>query len=193
MKTKTIDLYEFDELPEDIKEKVLDNNRWINVDDSYWYDYDGKTGFSAEEIERYGLELERSTDLLTYKKLYFSIDRSWYIQFVDAEFSHDETARKYLGVPGELWDKVDWAINDQPSRDGNTRLEYDPYTIDGEDFTAEEEAILEQAVERFSDKIEEALRGLQKEYEYQTSDEAIIETIKANEYTFRADGKMENA
>ena len=30
----------------------------------------------------------------------------------------------------------------------------------------------------------------QKEYEYLTSEEAIIETIKANEYEFTADGKL---
>ncbi len=31
---------------------------------------------------------------------------------------------------------------------------------------------------------------LQKEYEYQTSEEAIIGTIEANEYEFTQDGKM---
>jgi len=31
---------------------------------------------------------------------------------------------------------------------------------------------------------------LQKEYEYQMSDEAIIETIEANEYEFTENGKL---
>jgi hypothetical protein len=35
-------------------------------------------------------------------------------------------------------------------------------------------------------------RTLEKEYEYLSSDEAIIETIEANEYTFTESGKLEN-
>jgi len=31
---------------------------------------------------------------------------------------------------------------------------------------------------------------LQKEYEYETSEEAIVETIKANEYEFTEDGNL---
>lgn len=192
MKTKTINLYEFDELPENIKAKVLDNERFINVDSSHWYDYDGKTGFSQEEIDKYGLELEHSSDLLNYKNIYFDIDRGWYIQFVDAEFAHDETARRFLGVPKEVWGNTHWEFANK-SYGGNsydsTKLQWEY----GNDFLTDEvEAILNRAVERFADKMEEALRGLQKSYWYETSDEAIIETIKANEYTFRADGKMEN-
>ena len=124
--TKTITLYKYNELPEDIQEKVLEKNRYINVEDGFWYDYDGKTGFSRKEIHKYHLDPQKSSDLLSYKKMYFSLDRDYFIQFVDAEFLDDETARKYLGVPKALWDQVDWRIVDCPSRNGNTRLEYEP-------------------------------------------------------------------
>lgn len=191
MKTKLINLYEFDELPEDIKAKVLEDNRYINVDGDYWYDYDGKTGFSADEIKKYGLELEHSGNLINYKKLYFDIDRAWYIQFVDAEFAHDETARKFLGVPKEIWDNTSWAfenISYGGNSHGTTKLSWD-YE---DELTDDIEQVLNMAVERFSDKMEEALKGLQESYEYCTSDEAVIDTIEANEYTFRSNGKMEN-
>lgn len=37
--------------------------------------------------------------------------------------------------------------------------------------------------------LEEYLSMLRKEYEYQNSDEVIAENVRANEYTFTADGK----
>lgn len=44
--------------------------------------------------------------------------------------------------------------------------------------------------ELLHDLLEDYLVILRHEYEYQTSEEAIIETIKANEYMFTEDGKL---
>ena len=190
---KTITLYAFSELPEDIQSKVLDNNRYINVEGDFWYDYDGKTGFSSEEIRKYRLDPQKSGDLLTYKKMYFSLDREWYIQFIGANFQDEETARKFLGVPKVLWNQVDWTIIESPLRYGNTRLEYEPNNNrDYRDFTKKQMDILNRAVERFSDKMEGALRDLEKNYDYLVSDEAVRETIELNEYTFTENGRIEN-
>lgn len=195
MKTKTIELYEYDELPEDVKEKVLDNLRYINVDDEFWYDYDGKTGFSSAELKRMRVKVEDAPDeLITYKNLYFDIDRSWYIQFTDAQFANDEVARKFLRVPKKLWDATYWTFINKDyggSSHGTTRLEYEPQD-NYKEFTVKQQEILERAIEIFHDKMEEALRHLRSQYEYLCTDEAIIETIKASEYTFTASGKMEN-
>ena len=191
MQTKTYDVYKYDELPEKVQDKVIEKQWDINVDSDFWYDYDGKTGFSSKEIEKYRLGFEHSDDLLTYKKLYFDIDRDWYIQFVDAQFKHDETARKFLGIPKRLWDETCFRVNDQPGRYGNTRLEYEEGYNREKDFTAKQIEILDRAVERFADKIEEALRNLQNGYEYLTSREAIEETIRLNEYDFTLDGDID--
>lgn len=187
MKTKTIKLYEFDELPEDIKEKVLDKERYINVEHFDWWDYDGHTGFSAEEIKKHGLELEHAGDLLTWNKMYFSLDYGEYIQFNNPGFAHDETARRFLGVPKKIWENTHWEFINH--RETTTRLSWEY----GNDFlTDKAEKALNHAVNKFYDKMKEALKDLRSEYEYCISDEAVIETIKINEYTFRADGKMEN-
>jgi hypothetical protein len=195
MKTKTINLYFFDELSDEAKEKVLDNERYINVDGDFWFDYDGKTGFSSKEIKKYHLNPKECDNLLTYKTLYFDLDRNNYIQFVDCRFAHPETAMKFLGVPKNLWnsDRVEWSFENK-NYGGNcsatTKLCYD--NIGEEEFTAKEIEILDNAVSRFDDKMQEALSDLRKNYQYLTSDEAIIETIEANEYTFTEDGVMEN-
>lgn len=196
MKTKTIELYEFEELPADVQEKVLGNERYINVDGDFWYDYDGKTGFNSKELKRMRLEpyTPDADKLITWKNMYFDIDRAWYIRFTDAEFNNDEIARRFLGVPKTLWSQVYWKfINRDYSgkSHGTTRLEYEHQ--DGyKEFTAKQAWILDRAVERFSDKMEEALRGLQNSYDYDISDEAVKDTILANEYTFTITGKMEN-
>lgn len=195
MKTKTIELYEYDELPENIKAKVLDNERYINVDDSYWHDYDSKTGFSAKELNRMKVQVKDApNELITWKNMYFDIDRSWYIQFTDAQFLNDETARKFLRVPKSLWEKAHWTFANQDFGGNNhatTRIEYENQDDENE-FTTKQIHILERAIGIFSDKMQEVLRGLQATYESLTSDEAIIDTIKANEYTFTITGKMEN-
>lgn len=194
MKTVTItkELYNYDELPEDIKEKVINNLYDINVDYNWW-DFDGHTGFTAKEIKRYRLDINHCTDLLKFKEMYFDLDRGSYIQFVDAEFVHDETARKFLGIPKRLWEETNFIINDQPYRETNTRLEYEPgYARDYKDFTPKQEEILDRAVERFADKIHQALSDLRHEWEYRTSRKAIEETIECKEYTFNLDGEIDN-
>lgn len=199
MKTVTIvkELYEYDELPDEVKDKVIEKQWDINVDGDYWHDYDGKTGFTSKELKRMRIDvpdLKGNGELLTYKKVYFSIDRDWYIQFVDAEFTDDEIARKFLRVPKDIWNRTRWTINDQPYRETNTRLEWEYEDLDGYTIDASPRvtAILDRAVEIFSDKIEEALRGLRDSYDALCERDAIEDTIRANEYTFNFDGDIDN-
>ena len=58
-------------------------------------------------------------------------------------------------------------------------------------MTKRQEEILDRAVEIFSDKMEEALRGLRDNYEYLVTDEAIKETIECNECDFTEDGDLD--
>lgn len=184
-KTVTYNLYQYDELSDDAKENAIEWGQYLNVDYDWW-DYDGITGFTAKEIAKHHLK-NPPDDLLKYKEIYFSIGREWYIQFKDARFTDDETARKFLGVPKGLWEQVYWTINDIPYRDSNTRLEYEP-NDNYKEFTPKQIEILDRAVERFADKMQDCLISLRNAYEYLTSKEAIEETIKANEYTFDIDG-----
>lgn len=187
METRTYQVYKWNELSEEAKQKALERYRYFNVEDDFWFDYDGKTGFSKKEIAKYHLELEHSSDLLEYKKLYFDIDRGWYIQFVDCEFAHEETARKFLRVPKALWERVYWTFINY--RENTTRLEYE--SQDEHEFTSKQIQILDRAVEQFASKMHEALHDLQKTWEYQVSDEAIIESFEINDYDFTDDGRID--
>ena len=39
MKTIEINVYKFEELDKQTKEKVIENYRYINVEDTFWYDW----------------------------------------------------------------------------------------------------------------------------------------------------------
>lgn len=197
MKTKTIEVYEFKELPEEVQKKVLENLRYVNVEDGYWHDYDGKTGFNSAELKRMGLSPDdpNADELLTWKNLWFDLDYNYrYVQFDQAQFKNGEVARRFLGVPKQLWNQVYWTFENKHyggASHGTTTLRYEAQ--DGyKEFTAKQTEILDRAVERFSDKMKEVIKGLESSHEDLTKDESIIETIEANEWTFRANGKMEN-
>jgi hypothetical protein len=55
---------------------------------------------------------------------------------------------------------------------------------------AEIEAVIYEKIENLIvDLRKEFLKQLKDEYEYQTSEEAIVETLEANEYLFTKEGK----
>lgn len=59
-----------------------------------------------------------------------------------------------------------------------------------QEYSLIENKIIDQAIEIFSDKVHEAWVCLRDSYEYMTSEEAIIETIKINDYEFTEDGRI---
>ena len=188
MKTVTYNTYKFDELSPEAQEHVIEKLRYINVEDGFWYDYDGKTGFSAKELARMKVAVKDAPDeLLKFKSCYFDTDRSWYIQFTSCHFSDDEIVRKFLRVPRDIWERVYWSFEN--SRDYTTKLVYE-WQGDKE-LTKRQEEILDRATEIFSDKMEEALKGLRDTYEYMVTDEAVKETIECNEYDFTEDGDLD--
>ena len=73
------------------------------------------------------------------------------------------------------------------------RFDY-PDTEEEKKMRDESRRIYRRATEAFEDAMKEikhqVLNILRNEYEYLTSDEAVIDTIKANEYEFTEDGKF---
>ena len=185
-------VYKFKELSETGKQKALDNLRDINVDSEYWYDYEGKTGFSQDEtnaLHANGLPKDYviPTELIDHDNIYFYLGRGSYIQLVNPSFSDDEVARCFCGVSKRIWSMLEHRFYVTSGRNGDTKIEF---TYCGRrEFKAVNEAI-EQAEERINDKIQEVLSDLRKNYDYATGDEAIIETIEANDYEFTEDGEI---
>jgi hypothetical protein len=181
-------LYTFDELSEEAQEKAIDNLRDINVQDTFWSDYDCKMGLSSDELKARRMKEEHifSKD----NACYFDVGRGSYIQLHELEVNNDEDFRKWLRIPKQLWSNCYYTIDREPFRETNTKLLIESDKGFGVDFTEREQEIIDRAIEIFDDKVGEALSDLRKNFEYQHSDEAVKATIEANEYEFTEDGKL---
>lgn len=172
MRTETITktYYTFDELPEDIKEKAIEKLYDINVDHDWW-------DFTYEDAKNIGLKIEE-----------FDIDRGSYVRgkFI---LSACEVAQNIFNNHGEETETYKTACAFME--------EWQPLWADYLD-EASEHYESRQYEDKMQDEEDEFLRSLcedyriilQKEYDYLTSEEAIIETIQANEYEFDEEGNL---
>ena len=163
MKTIEIKVYRFEELDKQTKEKVIENYRYINVEDTFWYDC------IKEEFNSLGLEIkEFDLDRGNYAKIYIDNfeDTSNYIikEFGDSVLIK-QTAKNY--------------INEYEKIQANFK--------EDEDVEREVELLDDQYEKEYSEDI---LSYLRSSYDWEISDEAITETIEANEYDFTTDGKI---
>lgn len=179
---KEYDVFNYDELPEEAKEKALERYADINVDGDYWHDYDEKLGLSAKEMKKYGTKAIFDEG----KGLNFDLDRGMYIQFPNLSVVDEEGFRKLLGLSKPLWKKVKDDYSFENNRERNTSLNLGKYN----DYTQEEQNILRDAEKKFGDKIQEAWKNLRDTYEDATSKEQIEDAFRANEYEFTSDGKI---
>jgi hypothetical protein len=182
---KEYDVFNYDELPEDVKQKALERYADINVDDANWYDYEEKMGLNEKEMKKYG------TDKIfdDGKGLNFDLDRGMYIQFPNLRVVDEEGFRKFLGLSKSLWEKVKDTYIFENIREQNTQLNFNEDSV-GWGITNSEIEKLRIAEEKFSNKVHEAWKDLRDTYEDLTSKEQIEETFRANEYEFTSDGKI---
>lgn len=171
MRTIRTKVYKFSELSKEAQEKAIDSYRANDNNTEFVFAWDA----IYEDAKEIGLKIISLDDHIANKG-----------EFI---YSAQDTAKKILANHGEICDTYKTA----------------------QTFISECEAIQQQAEKEgkdgdedywFSDEIEELeeefLRSLLEDYrimynrdiEYQNSDEAIKETIEANEYEFYANGKM---
>lgn len=204
--TRTYKVWSFQNAPEELKQKILDKNRNINLEhDDFWADYDGIIYDKDTKISDYDV-------FSNYNKKYYDLDRGQYIQFPDLQIKDDKKLAKMLGIPESIRTRIDFKF--QNERERNTELviydlgTYDDITKDTtyEDYlkyysiqspdiekklTKSEFEKIQKAIEKWSDLMQQAWVSLRNNYEYQMSDEAVKETLIANEYKFNEDGKID--
>ena len=163
MKTIKIKVYKFDELDKQTKEKVIENYRYINVDNTFWYDC------IKEEFNSLGLEIQE-----------FNLDRGNYAKiYID---NLEETSKKIIEEFGDsvlIKQTAKNYINEYEKIQANFK--------EDEDIEREVELLDEQYEKEYSEDI---LSYLRSSYDWEISDEAITETIEANDYDFTIDGKI---
>lgn len=161
MKTHTVTTYLFDELSPEAKQKAIDNLLYINVDYDWWeFVYDDAREIHCK-IDGFSINREGDCDLKLTK---------------DAETVADLIMKNH----GEICDTYKLAAQYKIDL---ARLDEKPGEDQGDEHNDLEEEFTKQLSECY-------LSMLRQEYEYLTSEEAIKETIQANEYEFTIDGKL---
>ena len=162
MKTIEIKVYKFKELDKQTKEKVIDNYRYINVEDTFWYDWI-KDDFNRLGLEIQEFDLDRNTATIEIGD--FQIASIKIIEEFGDSVAIKQTAKNYLDEHNKIESNFE----------------------DDEDCFIELEKLDEEYEKEYSEDI---LSYLRAEYEYQTSDEALDEFYMNNDYDFTTEGKI---
>ena len=201
MREMTVQVWKIDDedIPDDVKERAIENIRNNKSDDHWYADDEGMTGVEC---------------LMGFPK-YWNIGYTQggnYIQF-EFEDIKNESVRQWLDIPSSTWNKFDTEIvNDENCNttirfcndNGEDILEIDapadtPF-IETEKTWINEKGenriyywdieIMRKAKEKFDDTMDKALDNLVKSYEYSISDECCIEDAIANEWEFDNSGNF---
>jgi len=162
MRTLRTKVYQFSELSKEAQKKAIDKLYYINVEGDWWNQM-------YEDANEIGLKITG-----------FDIDRG---NYCEGEFnlSANEVAQNILNNHGEMCETYKTAVKfmEEWQPVFNTYME----TETGDDVLMElEHDFLNSLCRNY-------LVMLRNDYEYKTSEAAIIETIEANEYEFTVDGK----
>ena len=200
MNTITINLYSFNELSKEVQNKVIEKERdskYENGDLLYFF-----KDYCIEQAKDKGFE----DIILQYSLSYFQGDG---LSFSAQKFTKlEELFNEVLGAGKQKTAKL-LAENCTVIMKGNngrycyaSKSDIDLYI---ENYTSSINVtstnninevvgkVLEKLEDIYMDLCEELERTGYADIEYETSDEAIIETIEANDYTFEENGTLRNA
>ncbi len=183
MRKETIQIYKFEELSKEAQEKAINDRQTINTDFDWWeFMYDD----FADRLGKVGIEC---------KNFFFDIyDRTITMDEPSVEDS-EKILKSFLtskeqilfGIENEkIKDEVELKIYEE---DGSIYFYYS-----NDEGEAEEELNNSKYRETINNKLKEKLqtflKELGKQHDFLMSDEAIKETIIANEYEFLKGGEM---
>ena len=172
MKTIEIKLYSYEELSNEAKQKALNKYAQINVECDWWQS-------TYEEAENIGLKL-----------IFFDLDRN---RHATGKFllAANEVAQNILNEHGaecETYKTAQSFLNEWQPVFNN----YMDETHENYESKESEDILSELETDFLNSLLEDYSIMLQKECEYLQSEEAILETFTANDYTFEENGKMRN-
>lgn len=161
METKSYQVFKFDELSEEAQQKAVENHYDINIDHQWWE-------FIYADAKNIGLKIEG-----------FDIDRASYCKGTLC-YGIREVMNNIIKEHGEGCETH------------RTAIAY----LQILDALAADDSKFDEKFDQIEYDFEYALKEdyrvmLSKEYEYLTSKESIIKTIKANDYDFLANGKID--
>lgn len=203
--TKTLDIYSIEDVKnnEELKELVLEKNRDINVDNNYWFEGTLESwkerlmeyGFIEPDIRFSGFWAQGDGASFTSKAVYLDL----YLKAFRPTAYSDRQIKLFLDLIRN-YDVVEFSVERRDNRhvhEYTTTVWCDDYLYNF-NRCPRLQLLLSNFIEdlrvHMQDKIEELNRKIYKdlnaEYDYLESDEAVMETLEANEYEFTADGRI---
>jgi len=173
-------VYKFEELSDEAKERALEDNRYVLVEDYAWYD------FIYDEADMIGIEIEGFDLYEGYIK----------IKLNTSVLNSVESAMQWFGESTEEYKLVksyyDAIMKLADSDEVKEYLEENP---DDDAYDAIYNMSLDDRFynEYISDMKRLFLKMLEDTYDYLISDEAIIKYFDNNDYEFFENGKVFNA
>ena len=198
MRTIRTKIYSFDELSNDAKVIAIENirqNYYSDNDFELWAVEDCALFEPIQtELDLIGFESNNGNEFLienTRKSIYFGTDRNSFLDCAEAmEETNNELFLKWLGIEGELAEKIESEIYTPNNRNANTTIEFSEGY--GCEFSKEDLTVLENATKKFNNHIQSVLKRIEADIDYRFTDEAITEDILANDYEFLKSGKQYN-
>lgn len=208
-KVTKVMVYQFDELSEQAQQKALERLWDLHVEDSYWYDFITEDIKEFGKVSGVGCEYGRE----------FDCDRANYISITDLHTTvstivntSDRVKYEYPNVwqeviapflksftPKELYQikrlekaQILGALSGHTSQQRRAqRTDVERYDTS---YTPRIRALIDSVEVAWSELVRDLeycyVKMLRDEYEYQTSAEQIIESIRANEYEFTENGDL---
>lgn len=196
MKTITKELYEYADLilPQnrEILEKVLQNEYDINTShDDWWY---SETYYTAAKLmgfydfDIYFSGFHSQGDGACFKSRYQYEKQS--VEKLKSEFPQWEKLHEIAERLKELQRVNFYQVLGSTKHWG---FYFHEYCMDINLERNDNKPIIneDEFIEAFRDFARLIYKSINKDYDYLTSEEAILETIQANEYTFNESGKIE--
>ena len=193
--TKKYNVYAYKELSKEAKEKALENLRDINVSEDNWYEFIFEE--QLEKLEKMGFEdanilfsgFWSQGDGASFKA---QINPNKFVKHFKLNSHYAKLLKAY-----EITGIISQSGNYYHSNTMGIDLDFDPLA---DNIDEPKQLFLGKMSEEFENEVLEyarieadrIYRVLEKEYDYQTSEKAIIETFEANEYTFLKDGTLSN-
>jgi hypothetical protein len=156
--------FQFEELDSQTKEKVIENNRAINVDIDFWYEC---------ELDNFKRELKIKVNEFDIYKREINIT-------IEDSFETAQGIVNFFGKESSIVKTAKIFLKDRISV-------YKSYEDDGYELDIQLEYLEEEFRRDIADEI---ISMLTSQYEYEISDDAIKKTIIANEYEFTEKGKL---
>jgi len=196
--TKEYKVYDFDELKPEVQEKIIERLAEQELE-SDWWEYSGIIDCIKEDLlETYGIECENIWFDL-YGGRYCSLGSPRIVdvkKFLIAAGAEKWMIAEHLNTTERIWDidLLDIGITDNHVAGYNeVCVEHNGFidTVDGEENEGDlEEEMGINLTEFLTDVLRENIKRIEKEQEYISSRENIIELIEINEYKFLENGEQ---